>query len=238
VTAFGSVVFDCDSTLSSIEGIDELGRAHQTEIAALTDAAMRGAVPLEEVYGRRLERVRPSADDVAALGRAYVRSLVPDAREVVAALQRAGVVTAIISGGIRPAVLAVAEALGVDERLVWAVDVRFDALGAYAGFDEGSPLARAGGKRDLLLAQTSLLPPPVMLVGDGATDLEAAPAVDLFVAYAGVAVREPVVAGAGAVVRSASLAPVLALALGAEPAGDPELRALHERGRALLQQPH
>jgi hypothetical protein len=49
-------------------------------------------------------------------------------------------------------------------------------------------------------------------VGDGATDLEARPAVDAFAAYMGVAFREAVAAGADFVLRDASLAPVLALA--------------------------
>ena len=73
-----------------------------------------------------------------------------------------------------------------------------------------------------------------MLVGDGITDLEARPPADLFVAYAGVVERPPVVAAADVVLRARSLAPVLALALGeAGPRGS-EWRALFELGRALL----
>src|SRR5690606_29915235 len=41
---FRSVVFDCDSTLSRIEGIDELAGPRLEEIRAMTDAAMQGAI--------------------------------------------------------------------------------------------------------------------------------------------------------------------------------------------------
>ena len=65
---YRTVLLDCDSTLSAIEGIDELAVQCREEVAALTDAAMRGLIPLEEVYGRRLELVRPTRAGLDALG--------------------------------------------------------------------------------------------------------------------------------------------------------------------------
>src|SRR5690606_739353 len=89
--AFRTVIFDCDSTLSTIEGIEELARDHRAEVEALTEEAMRGAIPLEEVYGRRLALVRPTRDAVLSLGRRYVETMVPDAAETIAALRAEGV---------------------------------------------------------------------------------------------------------------------------------------------------
>ncbi|HUP88916.1 MAG TPA: HAD family hydrolase, partial [Longimicrobiales bacterium] len=105
---FGTVIFDCDSTLSEIEGIEELAVDHRAEVEALTEAAMRGEIPLEQVYGRRLELVRPSKDRVFALGQRYINTLVPHARETVAALIAAGIRVCVVSGGVKPAVLIVA----------------------------------------------------------------------------------------------------------------------------------
>ncbi len=52
------VCFDCDSTLSAIEGIEELARLRQPEVLArveaMTTAAMNGSVPIEEVFAQRL----------------------------------------------------------------------------------------------------------------------------------------------------------------------------------------
>jgi len=207
---FAAVVFDCDSTLARIEGIDELAGPHAAEIARLTAAAMAGAVPLEDVYGRRLEIIRPTRAFTDALGRSYVAALVPDAREVVGALRWLGKTVRVVSGGLRPPVEAVAAAVGIGPEHVAAVGIDFAADGAYADYERLSPLARSGGKESVIRAWG--LPRPALLVGDGATDLEARPAVDAFAAYMGVAFRPHVAAGADVVLRAASLAPVLALA--------------------------
>ena len=233
-THFRTVVLDCDSTLSTIEGIEELAGERRADVAALTDAAMRGEIRLEQVYGRRLALVRPSRDAVAALGRRYVETLVPDARETVAALRGSGVAVRIVSGGLLEPVVALARALGLEARDVAAVAARFDAEGAYAGFDETSPLARAGGKREQLERWRAELPRPLLLVGDGATDLEARDAADAFVAFAGVVARPAVIAAADIVVRARSLAPILAIALGDAEPHEPSARALWRRGHAFL----
>lgn len=234
---FRSVFFDCDSTLSTIEGIDELAREYRDQVVPLTDAAMRGEVSLESVYARRLAIIRPSRAELARVGSLYVETLVPGAAETIGALQAVGIQVFIISGGLLPAVREVATALGVPLGQVFAVDVAFDAAGAYAGFDESSPLARQGGKPALIESLAGVARPS-MLVGDGATDLEARRAVDAFVAFAGVEAREAVMAGADAVVRAHSLLPVLALALGHDVPRDAAVQALVDRGRALLTAPH
>lgn len=229
----GAVIFDCDSTLTAMEGIEHIA-AGNVEIERLTDAAMRGEVPLEQVYGRRLEIVRPTRADIDALGTAYLEALVPDAREVVAALRDEGIEVRVLSGGLRPAVAALADALGIPAHHVAAVDVLFDDAGAFAGFDRASPLARAGGKREVVAAWREELPGPIVLVGDGATDLEAAGVVDTFIAYAGIVERPTVTGEADVVIRSRSLASVLTIALAGEPPSDPVHRATFERGRAVL----
>lgn len=230
---YRSVVFDCDSTLSAIEGIDELAGPHRDAVAELTAAAMRGEVALEEVYGRRLALIQPTRASVEALAQLYIDGLVPDAVEVIDALRGAGVVVRIMSGGLLPPITAVARALGLTPGDIGAVDIRFDDRGNYAGFDDASPLSRAGGKLRLLQHWRAELPAPVMLVGDGATDLEAKPAADLFVAFAGFVDRPNVTGAADIVVRACSLSPILTLALG-NPPSDRRLRAVYDRGAALL----
>lgn len=207
---FRSVVFDCDSTLASIEGIDELAGPRIQEIREMTDLAMEGAIALEEVYGERLALIDPTRDRVDALARAYVEALVEDAREVVGALLWLGKEVRVVSGGLRPPVEALALELGIPAAAVQAVGISFDASGRYLDFERGSPLARSGGKPDVIRAWN--LPRPSLLVGDGATDLEARPAVDGFAAFMGVAHRPVVAAAADFVISAPTLAPVLSLA--------------------------
>ena len=214
---FRTVIFDCDSTLSAIEGIDELAAGHREAIAALTNAAMRGEVSLEAVYGQRLALIRPTRAAVDALAAQYIAAAVPDARETVQQLRAHGVEVRILSGGLRPAIAPFAEWLGLAADHVAAVDLRFHADGSYAGYDEASPLSRSGGKRTVVEAWRSALPGPILMVGDGITDLEARPAVERFVAYAGVVDRTAVTGAADAVIRSPSLLPVLAEVLHTDP---------------------
>lgn len=231
---YATVIFDCDSTLSAIEGIEELARARGADVAGLTEAAMRGEIPLEAVYGRRLELAAPSLNGVVELGRLYIERLVPDARDTVAALRAEGVDVRIVSGGLLPAVLPLAVELGLPVEAVAAVGVEFDPAGEYLGFDRASPLVRSGGKLEVLRAWTPPIARPSMLVGDGATDLEAADAVDLFVAFAGVVDRPEVTRAAPVVVRAPSLAPILPLALGGAPPASAAARELFDKGLALL----
>ena len=231
---FRTVIFDCDSTLSTVEGIEELATAHRAEVTTLTEAAMRGEVPLDAVYGRRLALVRPTREAVCALGRRYVETLVPDAHETIAALVMSAIEVRVISGGLRPAVLTLTRALGLPDDAVAAVDVHFDDKGQYAGFDERSPLARAGGKRATLEAWLPSLARPIMFVGDGATDLEARPLVECFVAFAGVIERPKVIAAADVVVAACSLAPIVPLAIGEDVPVDDGVRAICAKGLHLL----
>lgn len=228
---FRTVLFDCDSTLSAIEGIDELAAHCREEVAALTDAAMRGRISLEHVYGRRLDLVKPTRAAVDALGRKYVERLVPDARETVAALLAAGVDVRVISGGLLPAVLAVAEAVGLERDRVMAVDVHFTPDGEYQGFETTSPLAATGGKR--IAIERWGVARPAMMVGDGSTDLEARPVVDLFVAFAGVVERPSVVNAGDVVIRANSLAPLLPLVVDVDELPMTLHRSVYHRGAAL-----
>ena len=180
------VFFDVDSTLVTVEGIDILGRG-DPEIARLTEAAMNGAIPLEEVYARRLEMIRPSRADVGALAVRYQQSLVDGAAETIRALQQAGAIVQLVTAGVEQAILPLAETLGV--RNVHAVRLQFAAGGAYEDFDRRSPLTRAGGKETVVRDVRARTKGKAAFVGDGASDLEAKPAVDLFIGFGGVRER-------------------------------------------------
>ena len=98
------ICFDCDSTLSAIEGVDELARlrgpAVLGRVEQMTNDAMEGLVPLESVFGRRLEIIEPRAEDVAAVGQRYVETVEPTARETIAKLVTWGWTPVIVSVGV------------------------------------------------------------------------------------------------------------------------------------------
>jgi phosphoserine phosphatase len=182
------IFFDVDSTLVTIEGIDVLANG-APEIAALTDAAMNGLIPLDQVYARRLDIIKPARHDVEKLATTYVDSIVDGAKETIAALHDAGALVHLITGGIEQAILPLAELLGIPERNVHAVRLRFDASGAYEDFDRRSFLARPGGKELVVRDMRARSHGKAAFVGDGVSDLEAKDAVDLFIGFGGVVVR-------------------------------------------------
>jgi phosphoserine phosphatase len=182
------VLFDVDSTLVTIEGIDVLG-AGNAEVRRLTEAAMNGEIPLDQVYERRLEMIRPSRDAVAALATQYLQSIVAGAEETIVALRDAGVAVHLVTAGIEQAVLPLAEKLGIPARSVHAVPLQFGAGGEYADFDRRSPLTRAKGKEMVVRDIRARSHGKAALVGDGVSDLEAKPALDLFIGFGGVHTR-------------------------------------------------
>lgn len=201
---FATVLLDVDSTLCSIEGIDWLAERRGPDVAKrvteLTERAMRGDVPLEDVYGARLSMVRPRREDVDALGRAYIDTIAPGAVEAIASWRTRGVCVILLSSAIRHAILRLALHIGLGPDEVHAVDVKFDAIGAWYGFDRLSPLTTTTGKRDIVARLD--LPHPMIAVGDGSTDRAVRGKAEAFAAFTGFVSRPSVVEGADYVVTS------------------------------------
>lgn len=189
--SYDVICFDCDSTLSKIEGIDELARwaGVGEAMAQLTDAAMNGELPLEAVYAKRLETIQPDRASIQKLADVYISEIVDGTKEVFDALLKQDKDVHIISGGLRQAILPLAAYLGLPENHVHAVDIYFNNDGSYQGFDLDSPLARSGGKHEvckrLLQGKSSLA-----LIGDGKTDMEAKQLGVTVIGFGGVCDRE------------------------------------------------
>lgn len=213
VSATKLICFDCDSTLSGVEGVDELARMRGPEIFAAVEAmtreAMEGRIALDDIFRRRLELIRPTLAEVAAVGALYIREVEPTARDTIGVLKERGWTPVIVSGGFTPAIAPLAEHVGIAR--VEAVRLDFSADGGYAGYDASAPAARRGGKPAIVRAlQAELRPARTVLVGDGASDLEAREAVDVFVGFGRYAARARVEAEAPHFIRSLSeLLPLL-----------------------------
>ena len=98
---FGLICFDMDTTLITIECIDELAdfAGKKEEVSAVTEAAMRGEIDYRESLRRRLSLL--AGLDARVLAKVYGERLLlsPGARELLEAAQNAGLRTAILSGG-------------------------------------------------------------------------------------------------------------------------------------------
>ena len=246
------VFFDCDSTLSRIEGIDELARLKGKEgrIGLLTNKAMDGELELEDVYGKRLQAIKPSRAQLKAIEERYWETMVEDARETIAALHALGKAVFIISGGLIDAVKGFGRRLGVDADRIRAVELEYNELsgewwryhepgaqGAQTYLDyEHGPLTVTSGKARIIDELAPGRHGRRMMIGDGTSDLATQDLVDLFVGYGGVAAREKVEAEADIFIACASLSPVLPLAaghLGWQSARGGEYEAVYRKGITL-----
>lgn len=220
------IFFDCDSTLTTVEGIDILADTEEKrrEVESLTMAAMDGQLGLEEVYDRRLQTINPTHDQIREIRRVYKKNTVADAAAVIAALHELNLNVYIISGGLAEPVEEFGIFLGVPRQRIRAVNVSYNQLDGtwwqhnnddahYLAYQKGS-LTISDGKaqivRELLAGQHG----SSLLIGDGSSDLLAGTAVDLFVGFGGVVTRERVLAEAPVFIHSPSLAPLLPLAAG------------------------
>ncbi len=189
--SFEIICFDCDSTLSEIEGIDELANRAGcgAAMAALTNAAMNGEVSLESVYGQRLDLIRPDKAAIDWVADLYIERMVQGVQETFQQLRKQGKQVHIISGGLKQAILPLAALLNIDEQHVHAVDVLFDDKGSYVGFNKQSPLARNGGKTEVCL-QLNPDKLKMAMIGDGNTDMEAKKAGAFCIGFGGVVARK------------------------------------------------
>ncbi len=186
---------DCDSTLSAIEGIDELARARGdgifSQVVALTNAAMNGEIPISEVFPRRMEMIRPDRRLCEEVAARYIDALVPGATDFIVEAKADGWLPVILSGGFAPLILPLARVLGVEH--VEAVPIHFNEDGSYAGYGADYPTTRNLGKNEIIRGwRKEMRPERVVMVGDGVSDLETKPDVDLFVGFGGVVARPAV----------------------------------------------
>lgn len=223
---YDHIFFDCDSTLTTIEGIDVLAETagKKWRVEVLTHAAMNGDLDLEEVYAKRLKAVNPTKKQIQAIRTAYKHHLVEDVAEVIRLLQANGHQVYIISGGLAEPVEEFGVYLGVPRDHIRAVGVQYNQLSGnwwhstpgqerYLAYEEGA-LTVSDGKAEVVQALLRGKNGRSLLIGDGSSDLLASRAVDLFVGYGGVVARQRVQDEAPIFINTPSIAPLLAIAMG------------------------
>lgn len=207
-----TIIFDCDSTLVTIEGIDELARAKGVEdqIVPLTEKAMNGEIAPEEVFKKRLEIIKPTKKELRALGTLYIQHLLPGTKEILMHLKNNGIELYIVSGGYDLSLHVLADYLGIPRKNVYGNKLTFKTNGTFDALDESIPLWKTGGKETII--RTIPRSGRSILLGDGVTDAEAKNAVDIFIGFGGVKKRELVKNRADIYLETPTLAPLLHIA--------------------------
>jgi phosphoserine phosphatase len=195
------IAFDMDSTLINIECVDEIADAagRKTEVAAITEAAMRGEITdYKESLRQRVALLKGVT--VAHMEEVYTRRLQlnPGAEALVKACKQAGLKVLLVSGGFTFFTDRIKERLGIDFARSNVLEVE---SGANCGQLTGRMVDQPWGdicdgteKRRTLLEVSTLMgiaPEQCIAMGDGANDLPMMGVAGLSVAYhAKPAVRE------------------------------------------------
>ncbi|KAG2487307.1 hypothetical protein HYH03_014024 [Edaphochlamys debaryana] len=156
---------------------------------------MGGTVEFKEALRTRLGVMKPSHADVERFLAKHGHKVTPGIPELVATLRAREQEVFLVSGGFRQIIHPLAESLGIPLSHVFANTILFNADGSYAGFDESEFTCRSGGKPAAIRhIKDKYGYDGVVMVGDGATDLEARleGAASLFIGYGGVVVRKNV----------------------------------------------
>lgn len=121
-------------------------------------------------------------------------------REFIAYLKSQNKKIYLISGGFHSLIDPVASKLDIPLSNLFANKLLFDFNGNYGGFDTNQPTSRSGGKgeaisqiRNFNSSQLNVANQlKIVMIGDGATDLESCPPADYFIGYGGNIIRESV----------------------------------------------
>jgi phosphoserine phosphatase len=178
------LVMDMDSTLITIECIDELAEriGHRNAVAAITAAAMRGEIDFATALQQRVALLEGLP--MAVLEEVYEERvhLQPGAEALLAACQRQGVWTAVVSGGFDFFAERLKERLQLDFARANRLEVE---AGRLTGRIQG-PIFAAQGKADFLeelRTKLGLLPTGCVALGDGANDARMLAAAGLGIGY-------------------------------------------------------
>lgn len=190
---FKLIAFDMDSTLISIECVDEIADAvgKKAEVAAITEAAMRGEITdYKESLRQRVGLLRGVT--IADMERVYTERLRinPGASELISACKAAGLKVLLVSGGFTFFSERVRQTLGIDFTRANVLEVE---SGPNCGQLTGRMVDQPWGdicdgteKRRTVLEVASLLgiePSQCIAMGDGANDLPMMGVAGLSVAY-------------------------------------------------------
>ena len=189
LSQFKLIAFDMDSTLINIECIDEIADAvgRKAEVAAITEAAMRGEITdFKDSLRRRLALLQGVT--LADMERVYSERLQinPGAAELIAACQRTGLKVLLVSGGFTFFADRVKARLGIDFARSNQLEQADGALTGRLVTQSWGEICDGAEKRRTLLEMASLLgiaPGQCIAMGDGANDLPMMGAAGLSVAY-------------------------------------------------------
>jgi phosphoserine phosphatase len=186
---FKLIAFDMDSTLINIECVDEIADAvgRKAEVAAITEAAMRGEIAdYKESLRRRVALLRGvTLTDMERVFTERLR-LNPGAATLVQACQSAGLKVLLVSGGFTFFTDRIQAMLSIDDTRSNVLELKDGVLTGRMVDQPWGDICDGEEKKRMLLqtcARLDIAPQQAIAMGDGANDLPMMSVAGLSVAY-------------------------------------------------------
>jgi phosphoserine phosphatase len=144
---------------------------------------MTGTMTFQDALKMRLDIINPSQKQIREFIQTHPSTISPGIRDLMAQLKAESKKIYLISGGFDCLIEPVAQELGIPLENLFANKLVFYFDGKYAGFDSTQPTSRTGGKGEAIkqIKKRYSNDTVITMIGDGATDLEAAPPADYFI---------------------------------------------------------
>jgi phosphoserine phosphatase len=186
---FKLIAFDMDSTLINIECVDEIADAagRKAEVAAITEAAMRGEITdYKDSLRRRVALLQGVTVDHLEQVYKHRLQLNPGAAELVLACKAAGLKVLLVSGGFTYFSERLRQRLALDFARSNQLEIIDGRLTGRLIDQSWGDICDGAEKRRTLLEACDLMgcsPQQAIAMGDGANDLEMMGVAGLSVAY-------------------------------------------------------
>lgn len=180
---YKTIVIDFDSTIVTGESLEDLAeialkkssskKSVLDEIAHITKLGMEGKLAFAESLKRRMDLLSFSKDELDELITVLMGKITPSFARNEGFIRTHADKIHVVSGGFCDYIKEITNLLGIKPEHVHANSLVYSGA-RVVGYDTANPLARNGGKTEVIKRLN--FPPPICVIGDGITDAEIADA--------------------------------------------------------------
>lgn len=176
------VLFDLDSTLTTVEWSDRIAKqkGKEGEVKKITTATTEWKDAFETAFPLKNNIIAPSKTDLKELVKHYLKNITPHIPGLIKNLATAGITCGIVTQGYAKAAKAIAKELKMD--FAHGVEVIHDEEGKYKGLLPDQPLLSGDGKKKIIEQIKKAYPgEEVVFIGDKINDINVKEVADRFI---------------------------------------------------------
>jgi HAD superfamily phosphoserine phosphatase-like hydrolase len=176
------VLFDLDSTLTTVEWSDRIAKqkGKEGEVKKIAQETQEGKRSFDEAFPLKTNLVAPSKSDLKELVKHYLKNITPKLPGLIKSLSMAGITCGIVTQWYAKAAKAIAKELKMD--FAHGVEVVHDEEWKYKGLLPDQPLLSSDGKKRIVEQIKKAYPgEEVVFIGDKISDINVKEVADRFI---------------------------------------------------------